>query len=1032
MNQLLSTLIQRPRTILMVLLLLVVAGIATYISAAKESSPNIKLPLVNVSVTLDGVSPEDAESLLVKPLENELRGLDNVKNIIAEAVEGRAGISIEFDANVDDDAVLGEVREKVDKAKSEFPRDADEPVVKQITAENSETIVSVVLSGNQSYRTLLQQARGLKKQLELVPQILEVELVGDADDAIDVEVNPAKIQSYNLNVSQVADALRSSGGLVSAGSLETEKGNLTLKIPTVFRTPEDVLSQPVVVNEDRVLLVRDIADVRITYKTPEVTSWLNGSRSVELKVHKKAGQNIFHTVEAVRVVTGQFREHWPSTTEVTYIGDLSEAVDEMISDLQNSILSSVALVVIILVASLGMRSALLVAVSIPVSFLTGIVILTALGHSVNMVVLFSLIMAVGMLVDGAIVVIELAQRKLAEGKSPTDAYIEASQQMAWPIIASTATTLSAFFPLLFWPGFFGEFMKYLPITLISTLTASLVVALIIVPTIGRLIDKPLPLYKEDNSDTASKATLAYMKILGHAINHPWKVFATGVILLGGIFYAYGQSGLGVEFFPQSDEKVITLIVQDDGSPYSRSEQQAIVDRVYQRVSDVEAIDNIQVHVGGKDYIGQLVITLIDWQYRPHSQDVADVLRERLADIPIDVSVVNVGGPQMGKPFQLEISGKSISELREVNEQIQTLMADIPELINVEDNGPSGGVEWELSYDKTLAAKNHVNVGDIGTSIKLLTNGVYLGAYRPDYLDEEMDIRLRLPEEQRHFQQLDFLTVASNLGQVPIAPFVTRTIMPRNDNITRVDGRQAITISADLKQGAQLNKVIEAFEPLIADFDMQYRFKGEAEDQKESGLFLVKAFTFAIFLMAIILVTQFNSYFQVSLILSAVVFSTGGVFIGLMWTGIPFTIVMSGIGIIALAGIVVNNNIVLIDTYNVLRREEAMEVREAVLHAVFLRLRPVMLTTITTILGLLPMAMGLNIDLFGGQILVDAPSSAVWTPLAVAIVAGLAFASVITLMITPCLLMIGESHKDRKLAKQDAAALIDGSEQSSPG
>ncbi len=1015
MNQLLAALIARPRTILMVMVLLVVAGIVTYITIPKESSPNIAMPIVQIAVPFEGVSAEDAESLLVKPLEKELKEIDNIKSMLSEAVEGRAGVTVEFVTGVDADKVLTEVREKVANAKVLFPAGVDEPVITQVTAANQEVIITLILSGEQNYRSLVTQGRALKKQLELMPEILDVKMMGDSDEVIDIEIDPTKIQSYQLDLPSIAQILQANSKIVPAGSLESDQGNLSFKIPTVFRTPMDVLSQPIVINGDRVLTVQDIADVRFTYKKPEAKTWLNGNPSVELRIYKKSGENILETVKKIKAETAKYAEVWPESTQVTYLHDLSIDINDMINDLQSSILSSIVLVIIVLVAALGLRSALLVGVSIPISFLTGILIVSALGHSVNMVVLFSLIMAVGMLVDGAIVVIELAQRKLAEGKDSSTAYTAAAQQMAWPIIASTATTLSAFIPLLFWPGFFGEFMKYLPITLISTLSASLVVALVIIPTIGRLVDKKSvsklePDAAQDvNTGEYKGVGKHYMRLLARLINHPFKVIIVSFVVLVGIFVAYGQSGLGVEFFPKQDNRVIQVIIKDDGSPYSQLEQKKIVYEVYEKVNKLDHIQDVQVLAGGRNQVGALAVTLTEWQYRPHAEKMVNQLRGMLKDSPYKIDVLNEGGPQGGKPFQLQFSGLPIEELRELNEKIQSEMVDDGRFINIEDNGSAGGVEWHLIYDKNLAAKQQVSVSDIGATVKLLTNGVYLGAYRPDHADEDIDIRLRLPKEYRHLSQLNNLTINSQQGLVSIKSFIEQRIEPRNSIITRADGEQSMTISADLATGIQMADIIQEYTPKMEALNINFEFKGEAADQAESGAFLMKAFLVAIFLMAIILVTQFNSYYQVMLILSAVIFSSGGVLIGLMVQQMAFSIVMSGIGVIALAGIVVNNNIVLIDTFNQLRKT-GLAKREAVLTAVYLRLRPVMLTTITTILGLLPLAMGVNIDLLGSSIEVNGPSSSVWGVLATAIVWGLSFASIITLLITPCFLGLGKREK----------------------
>ena len=771
MNKLLEALIERPRTILMITFLLFISGVVTYISIVKESSPNIAMPMVIISVPFEGVSAEDAESLLIKPLENQLRDLDDIKLLLSEATEGHAGITIEFISGTDEKNLLTRVREKVDKAKVEFPAGVDEANIKQVTAANQEVILTLIISGQQNYRSLVSQARQLQKQLELLPEILEVEVIGDSDEVIDVDIDPVRIQSYQLDIATISKLIQSNSALVPAGSLESEQGSLSIKIPSVFRNPEDVLSQPVVVDEHRVLTLSDIADVRFTHKMPDEKTRLNGVPSVELRIYKKSGVNILDTIDLIEGTANKLQAQWPATTKLTYLHNKAEDVKDMIDDLQSSILSSVVLVVIVLVAALGLRSAVLVGISIPISFLTGILFISALGYSVNMVVLFSLIMAVGMLVDGAIVVIELAQRKLQQGMDSGEAYIRAAQQMAWPIIASTATTLSSFVPLLFWPGFFGQFMKYLPITLIATLSASLVVALVIIPTLGRLLDKNQAQLDNKNAEKNTHDLAItdgqfegfgrqYMRLLAASLQHPKKVVLASVAILVLIFIAYGKSGLGVEFFPDQDNRVIQVIIKDDGSPYSQQEQAAIVDKVYQQARQLNYIQDVQILVGGRDQIGALAITLVEWQERPSAQKLLTQLRALLAPLAWDIDVLNESGPQGGKSFKLEISGLPIDELRPINVKIQKLMQEDGRFTNIEDNGPAGGVEWHLLYNKTLAAQQQVSVNDIGTTVKLLTNGVHVAAYRPHYADEDIDIRLRLPEAYRHLSQLNYLTIKS--------------------------------------------------------------------------------------------------------------------------------------------------------------------------------------------------------------------------------------------------------------------------------
>ncbi|WP_281648346.1 efflux RND transporter permease subunit [Parendozoicomonas sp. Alg238-R29] len=1012
--------LDHSRTILMVLLLLLVSGTATYLSIPKESSPDITIPVIYVSMSHEGISPEDAESLLVRPMENELQGIDGLKELSSTSSQGHGSVVMEFVAGVDPDKALSDVRDKVDQAKAKLPDNTDEPVVNQVTLAQEEPVINVILSGDVSQVALIKVGRDLQERLEALKEVLEVDIGGDREDVAEIIIDPLRMETYGLNQNDIFNLVSRNNQLVAAGRLDTGKGRFPIKLPSVYKTPADILSQPIKVNGDRVVTFADIADVRVTYKDPDSYARLNGRPSIALEIKKRPGENIFETIAEVKAMVEQLRPFWPSNLQVDYVGDTSIEVQNMLNDLQNNVLTAVLLVVIVVVGALGLRSAGLVGMAIPTSFVTGILVLGVLGYTVNMVVLFSLIMAVGMLVDGAIVVTEYADRKMIEGQHRKQAYREAAQRMAWPITASTATTLAAFAPLLFWPGIAGEFMSYLPLTMIATLTASLVTALIFIPTLGSLFGKPRLLTPEqtqvyEQAETGDILTIkglsgSYVRFLAKAVRHPWLVLGSTLVIVVTIFSTFATHGPGVEFFPETDNKNIIVNLRARGADLSIEEKNALVLRAEALLEDFNEIDTVYSRAGGSTKVGTLRITLFEWQYRHHSDYGSAEIRRRLETIPgleVEVQVMK-GGPQNGKPLQLEVVSSDFDKLQSVVAEIKTRLASHGGFTNISDNGPTPGLEWQLDVDRTKAARFGADVAVVGSTVQLVTNGLRLGDYRPDDVDEEVEIRARYPKDQRHIEQLDSLRVMTANGLVPVSSFVTRTVQPRVGNIQRVDGRRAITVDADLKEGVQLARELPVLAEMLKELDLEpdigFTFKGEQEDQQESGKFLVNAFMVALFVMAIILVTQFNSYYQMSLILSAVVLSTGGVLLSLLISGQPFGIVMSGVGIISLAGIVVNNNIVLIDTYNIFRRK-GLDATEAILRTGAQRLRPVLLTTITTILGLIPMVMNANIYLFDGRIEIGAPSTAYWNQLATALAGGLAFATVLTLVLTPCLLVM---------------------------
>ena len=1018
----------RSRTVLAALLLVLVAGTIAFIEIPKESEPDINIPIIYVSLSLEGISPEDAERLLLRPVEIELRSIEGVKEMRSKGFEGGGYVLLEFDAGFDADSALNDVRDKVDIAKAKLPDEADEPMVNEVNFSLFPVIV-VALSGEVPERTLFRLARDLKDRLESIPSVLKVEVAGDREEVVDVLINPVATESYGLAPADAFTIVRDSNLLVAAGAQDTGQGRFSIKVPGLFETAKDIMDLPVKVDGDTVVRLRDIAEVRRTFKDPEGFARIDGRPALALEVTKRSGQNLIATVEAVRTVVAEERAGWPDglgeAVHVAFIQDKSEDIRTMLGDLQNSVVFAVLLVMIVVVAALGVRSAALVGIAIPGSFLAGILVLSALGLTINIVVLFSLILAVGMLVDGAIVVTELADRKMIEGEPPKRAYALAAKRMAWPIIASTATTLAAFLPLLFWPGVVGEFMRFLPITLLATLSASLVMALVFVPTLGAYIGRPGTADPEtmkslaggDAADLTNVRgmTARYVRVLNAALAHPGKILLATVVLLVGVQVTYANFGKGVEFFPDVEPEIAKLQVRARGN-MSWFERDALMRQVEGRIQEMDEFATVYTRTGvperseeAEDIIGTITLEFVFWENRrPASEILADVKARTndLAGIFVDPRKEEAG-PPIGKPVQLELSSRFPEALAPAVAAVLAGLETIDGLENIEDSRPLPGIDWRVDIDRAQAAKYGISVALLGNAVQMVTTGMKAGEFRPDDSDEEIDIRVRYPRDFRTLDMLEAIRISTDAGPVPIANFVTLRPEPRVNSISRTDSRRVMTIKADVAEGVLADDVVKEIQAWLKGAGLDPRvsiaFKGEDEEQKQAQAFIVKAFGVAIFLMAIILVTQFNSFYSAGLILAAVVFSTIGVFIGLLVTGQPFGIVMGGIGVIALAGIVVNNNIVLIDTYDRLYAITG-DARDAILKTGAQRLRPVMLTTITTILGLLPMMLGVNIDFIARHISVGAPATQWWTQLATSIVFGLAFSTVLTLIVTPAALM----------------------------
>jgi len=1035
MNALIEAIVDRPRPVLLVLAVLIISGIASYVIIPKEAQPDIVIPQMYINILHEGISPEDAERLLIRPMETELRSLEGLDEIRATASEGSAVLILEFDAGFDADRALSDVREKVDLARAELPSDTEEPFVQEVSIAMFPVLV-VNLHGNVPERALLAIARELRDRIETLPGVLDAAIGGEREELLEVIVDPVALETYGLAYEEIINYVQRNNRLVAAGVLDAGQGRFGVKIPGVFEDLEDISNLPIKTDGLRTVTFGDVASARRTFRDRTNYARLDGEATVSLEITKRAGANILDLVDSVEALVIAARDELPENVELTITQDQSEQVRTMLNDLANNVATAVILVMIVVLGALGGRSASLVGISIPGSFLTGILAIYLLGFSMNIVVLFSLIMAVGLLVDGAIVVVESAQVNLSHGYSAQLAYKEAAKRMAWPITASTATTLAAFMPLLFWPGLIGEFMKYLPITLLVTLAASLAMALLFVPTVGALIgagkhaggDIAAPIVEQpDDVLTEARSllaevrgfTAAYISVVRAALRHPWLVLLASIVVLLGTFTVYELRGLGYEFFPEIEPELAVLNVHARGD-LSVDERDALVRQVEQRILDMPEFESVYTRAGtylgndiAEDIIGRIQIAFVDWEQRRPAEEILDEIRARtsdLAGIIIEPQTEDPGVTQ-GKPIQIEVASGDESLLTGAIERIHRAFDEVGDLIDVTDNMPVPGIDWSLDVDREQAARFGADIATIGSAVQLVTNGIMIGDYRPDDADDEVDIRVRFPDERRNISALDEITVNTSMGSVPIGNFVTRTAQPRVGSLRRTDGNRTLRIEADVPGDVLTDDKVEELEAYFAAADdwnprVGIEFKGEVEDQAEAQSFLIKAFMAAMFLMAIILVTQFNSFYQALLILTAVLFSTVGVLLGLIVTNQPFGVVMSGIGVIALAGIVVNNNIVLIDTFNLLRAAGA-EAFEAAVLTCSQRLRPVMLTTITTILGLMPMVLGMNIDLINRHVEVGGPSTQWWTQLATAVAGGLAFATVLTLIVTPSLLVLGQ-------------------------
>jgi len=1025
MNTLIDAAFSRTRVVFLIFVAILFVGAYSYSSIPKESTPEISIPIAYVSTGIDGISPEDSERLLISPLEAELGSLIGLKTMTSHAGEGFGNVQLEFEPGGNVDEAIDKVREAVDRAKTNLPDDARDPTVTEINTALF-PILTAILSGPVPERTLNDLATDLKDDLEALSGILEVDVGGSRTELLEILIDPTVFETYNISFDELIGQISRNNRLIAAGAIESGAGRLVLKVPGLIENIADVMEMPVKVRGDTVVTFADLATIRRTFEDPTSFARINGQPALALEIKKRSGSNVIDTVAGAKDVIAKAQASWPDSVSINYLQDESKQVKSMLADLEANVIAAILLVMIVIVWALGLRSALLVGLAIPGAFLTGVAALWFMGYTMNVIVLFSLILVVGMLVDGAIVTVELADRNLQEGAEPKAAYADAAKRMAWPIIASTLTTLSVFFPLLFWSGMIGEFMKFLPITVILTLTASLFMALIFIPVTGGIIGKKRPLssrdkatfYETEQGDPRNLPGLTgmYVRVLNWSILRPGVTVILALVMLLSGFKAYGELGNGVTFFPDQEPDFMQVQVRARDN-FSIFERDALVRRVEERLFEDPAIASVyarSVAAQNEDaeIIGTIQLELTEWDTRRKATVITEDIRAAMSDIAgIDIQVeIAAGGPPSGKPISVKINSNDNDARLDVTNEVLRIMGDIGGFTDVTDTRPLPGVEWRLRVDRSEAARFGADVSLLGQAVQLLTQGITVADYRPDDVDGSVDIRVRFPSEDRTLEELQSLRVPTSTGLVPISNFVTFEPAPRSGTINRIDQERVVSIESNVGPDINVNEKTLALRAALENMDtpdsVAWSFGGEAEEQADTMIFLGGAFVSAIVLMFVILLTQFNNFYQAFVVMSAIVFSISGVLIGLIITGRPFGIVMGGIGVIALAGIVVNNNIVLIDTYNELKKSGKPSL-EAALRSGAQRLRPVFLTSITTALGLMPMVIGLNINFFTREIVYGAPSTQWWTELSSAIAGGVIITMVITLVVTPAMLIWGE-------------------------
>ncbi len=1003
--------VRNARLTITALVFFLVAGTVAYLNIPKEAEPDVQIPVIYVSLALQGISPEDAERLLVRPVETQVKNIKGIDKITSNSYQGGGNVIIEFEPSADLSSALEDVRSKVSNAKREFPAGTDEPSVNEVNISEFPILV-VTLSGNAPERVLTRAAKEMRDRFEEVSGVLEAKLQGSRDEMVEVNIDPVKLSSYNLRLDNLIGGVNANNQLVAAGTLQGQEGKYAVKVPALIETVEDVANLPIAASGNAVVRARDLATIRSTFEDATSIARLNGKPAIAIEVSKRTGANLIETVDGVKAAAEEFKSLLPAGVQVSYSQDKSKDIRTMLEDLQNSVLTAVILVFIVILYFLGIRSSVLIGLAIPTSFLIGILALSVAGYTVNIVVLFSLILAVGMLVDDAIIVTEYAERRMTEGTASGPAFAEAARRMFGPVVVATATRIAAFSPLLFWPGIVGEFMGYLPITLIATLSASILYALFFAPTLGSIFGKA---HVEPR-----KPDGLYMMVVKKAVRHPVITLSLVAILMVTIVVAFAKYNKGTEFFPNVEPDYGLVYVHARGN-LSLDEQDEAVRMVENRMLKWPGIKTVYTRVGAsngggfggsvdEDVIGTIQYEFVDWRERKGASEILTDLRGALRGLPgieAEVSVPEAGPPQ-GKPIQVELSAENPEGLDGAAQTVANYLRTLPEVIDLSDGLPPPSIDWELKVNRAEAAKYGIGPGSVGTVVQLVTTGLKLSDYRPAGADDAVDIRLRLPEDRRTLSMLDQLRIETAQGAVPLSNFVSREPARSLGTLKRINTTRTITVSANLVEGVQdaemQAKVAKALPTLNLPENVRWKLAGSNEESAKASAFLGQAFGVAIFLIFALLLAQFNRFTYVWLVLTAVVMSTVGVLLGLLVMQMPFVIVMTAVGTIALAGVVVNNNIVLIDTY-VHLRSEGWDKLDAVLETCRERVRPVMLTAVTAILGVLPIAFGVNLAILSHEVTVGAPSTQWWIALSSAIVFGLAFSTMLTLVVTPSALML---------------------------
>ena len=1012
--------LSKAKTTMMIALMVVIAGSYARQEIPIAASPNVQLPFISVSVFLDGASPGDTSRLIARPLENRLKTITGVKNIRSTSSLSFARIFLEFEVGFDMDQALVDIKQGVEETKYELPREAEDPQIAEYS-EASFPVMNISIVGSSSIRQKVFYAKELKDKVEAREEILQARLSGAPEEVLEGVINKSKMESYEVTLSDIYYSVSNNNLIIPGGTQDTGKGSFNIEVPSIIETAQDVYSIPIKVTKDAIVTLGDITDVKRTFKDFTSYARVNGEDAVTLELSLRESANAINASNAIRDILKDFKKTLPENLRIVVTDDDTIYANLMVKELNGNIIAAVVLIMVLIIASMGIRVSMLVGLSIPFCFLLTYLSLYMLGFEVNFLVMMGLLLGMGMLIDGAIVITEYADKKIAEGLSRSEGYKLASKRMFYPILASTGTTMAAFIPVIFWPGFTGQFMRYLPISVFIVLLASLLYSLIMIPVLGTYLgQRESALNKNDERESIfKKLTELYGRRIEKFVKNPVETCIGVISILFIIVMSYSYFGKGTVYFALVDPVKANITIKARGN-YSALETKEIIVQIEERFLNTEGVGSVYLRAGtewwnaGADKVGGGFVEVAPPTERSITGlEVMSLLKSSTNDLPgIFVEVApDLGGPSFDNPIELSIYGNTEKDVNKAVDIVEKYMRkDMKGLINIFSSKSYPSVEWSVEVDKQKAAQLGVNVGDVGALVQMLTNGFKVGEYRPDDAKDEVEIRARFPQSDRTITGIRNLNVTTKKGLVPVSSFIKVVPKENRQTVNRKNGKFFQEVGAGTLDESEVSNKVAELDNWLKDANLgqgvTYEFSGMAEETEDVNKFMISAGITAVFIMLLMLLTQFNSFYQSFIILSSVTISFVGVLLGLLITGMPFSTTMTGLSIVTLAGIVVNNNIVLIDTFNKLK-EEAPHLEKSIhiINACKQRLRPILLTSLTTIFGLMPLAMGVSLDIISRDILFGSRIVDWWSNLAVSIVFGLGFSTFITLILTPAVLAL---------------------------